>query len=1032
MASFPSIKRRVRLFLMFLHPVLLAVSSAGGPEPSEVLKDLDSLRRSVSARGALSVSFDLDAEVCGLNPALDLVALRDATATVVVSMPGLPPDLGAGMGIKVRGRACWAKRGTHVIHLGNAPLLDIDGLHSPITQKAAVILERGDQPFRLEWFNGGASCTIRLEVEGGDLSRRSVPDDWYKRSDPQTGALTSGLDYQSYAGDDWRRIPDFPKLKPSGAGTVPALDPGVMPSRDNGGVLYTGFIRIPRSGEYLFHLTSDDGARVFLGTSGIACERIPPDRTPSSADRGVPAGGGGPCWDTCEGRVTFASWKDGVIELELADTENGTQATILDPGGLSTPDFLGNVVRLTGLKSTSSILVLGEDSVEIKPPPGNPEGVLKTASEVHRLSPEEAAPGRPVRLRGVVTAASATSFVLQDSSGGVFVNHISPSAAETPNPKEIWEVEGVTGAGDFSPVVMVRRVSFVRKAELPQWARPTREQFADGSLDAEQVEITGIVTSSTPARLELLTQEGTVFLIEDRHYPLPTRDWSAEQHAALAGGVVSLRGVYTAMWDGATRQVVPSRIRLRDTMLCITNPVPSDPFDAGSIKAADLLHFNAETRVFQRVKVAGTVLAATPSWLFVNDGTSGFRVATREGSVYQKGDRIEVVGFPRLEGSSPTLLEVRTRKIGAAALPGALVLKKGFLSNPRLDSTLVSIRGMVRGDVGMESSRTLELEHEDMAFLARIPVGSNSGAPYRKDSELELTGVYLRKTPNQASGPFGRFELQIGDAADIRVIRLGPWWTRERTLALIFTLCGLLALAMLGVTLLRREVVRRTGEIAVHIREREVIERHRVLAQERSRVAQDLHDELGAGLTEAGILAALANNPTLGQGAKSGYLHQLTGVCRTLVTDLDEIVWAVNPKYDAVADLAGYFSFYAQQFLSLAGIDCRLDIQETIAPHGLSSQARHGIFLAFKEALNNIVKHSRATVVHLTIETRKGLLVIVIADNGVGFHHDPGESAGEGLTGMEQRIRQQGGSFSLRSAPDEGTVITIQIPLGES
>ncbi len=245
-------------------------------------------------------------------------------------------------------------------------------------------------------------------------------------------------------------------------------------------------------------------------------------------------------------------------------------------------------------------------------------------------------------------------------------------------------------------------------------------------------------------------------------------------------------------------------------------------------------------------------------------------------------------------------------------------------------------------------------------------------------------------------------------------------------------MCCLLLLTSIGATLLRRTVVKRTGEIAVHIREREIIERQRVLDQERSRVAQDLHDELGAGLTEVGILASLANNPSIANGQKQGYLHQLGGVCRALVTGLDEIVWAVNPNYDGVGDLAGYLSLFAQQFLNLANIGCRLNIPASIPSLRLGSQVRHGIFLAFKEAVNNVVKHSGASMVHLAIETQGQSLFIRIADNGKGFLYNPGQISGDGLSGMKKRINQLGGEFRLDTGKVDGTVITFIIPLETS
>src|SRR5207248_9038511 len=138
-------------------------------------------------------------------------------------------------------------------------------------------------------------------------------------------------------------------------------------------------------------------------------------------------------------------------------------------------------------------------------------------------------------------------------------------------------------------------------------------------------------------------------------------------------------------------------------------------------------------------------------------------------------------------------------------------------------------------------------------------------------------------------------------------------------------------------------------------------------------------------LTEVSILGSLAKNPSIPVEKKDRYLDQLTNAARTLITELDEIVWAVNPHYDPVSSLASYYSLFAQRFLNLAGIACRLEIAEQFPEYPLDARLRHGIFLAFKEALNNVVRHSEATQVGLTINVEDDQLRIAVSDNGRGL-----------------------------------------------
>src|SRR5580698_7964414 len=133
------------------------------------------------------------------------------------------------------------------------------------------------------------------------------------------------------------------------------------------------------------------------------------------------------------------------------------------------------------------------------------------------------------------------------------------------------------------------------------------------------------------------------------------------------------------------------------------------------------------------------------------------------------------------------------------------------------------------------------------------------------------------------------------------------------------------------------------------------------------------------------MLGTLAKTPALPPADRELYLDQLTNTSRAVVATLDEIVWAVNPKYDSVASLASYYSLFAQRFLNLAGIACRLRVAETFPATPLESRRRHGVFLAFKEALNNAVCHSGASQILIEMEVVGNQLKIAVADNGRGF-----------------------------------------------
>jgi signal transduction histidine kinase len=236
---------------------------------------------------------------------------------------------------------------------------------------------------------------------------------------------------------------------------------------------------------------------------------------------------------------------------------------------------------------------------------------------------------------------------------------------------------------------------------------------------------------------------------------------------------------------------------------------------------------------------------------------------------------------------------------------------------------------------------------------------------------------------------------------------------------------SLVAVAVLGgIGLSIRLVERRRAR-----RQLERLERQHALDSERGRIAQDLHDDVGAGLTEVMLMGeaverAAASQPELKQRAA-----QMLDRIRLLVGTMDQIVWAVNPEKDTVAALVGYLSNYAQSFLEPGSIRCRLDVPTALPDLALASPVRHGLFLAVKEALNNAVKHSGASEVWLRVNCSAVELRLEVEDNGRGFDVAQAEGTGNGLRNLRRRMEAVGGRTELRSAPGQGTTARFVCPL---
>jgi len=205
----------------------------------------------------------------------------------------------------------------------------------------------------------------------------------------------------------------------------------------------------------------------------------------------------------------------------------------------------------------------------------------------------------------------------------------------------------------------------------------------------------------------------------------------------------------------------------------------------------------------------------------------------------------------------------------------------------------------------------------------------------------------------------------------------------------------------------------------------ERLERERAMDNERRRIAQDLHDELGASLTEIGLFAD-ATRRTAPPAEQAG-LDYLAQRVRTLVGSLDAIVWAVNPANDSLDHLVVYVGELFQELFRSSEIRGRLDVAGDVPRLPLTAEERSDIFLTTKEAMNNILKHSGATEAWLRIRMEGGGLRISLRDNGRGFDPATAAAGGNGLANMRARIARAGGSLEWRTQPGEGTEIVVVV-----
>lgn len=218
-------------------------------------------------------------------------------------------------------------------------------------------------------------------------------------------------------------------------------------------------------------------------------------------------------------------------------------------------------------------------------------------------------------------------------------------------------------------------------------------------------------------------------------------------------------------------------------------------------------------------------------------------------------------------------------------------------------------------------------------------------------------------------------------------------------------------------------------------RKLEQFKQQRAIEMERERIARDIHDDLGAGLTQIMFQSSLGKNEPP-ERMKTDLL-QISETARDLVRTMDEIVWAINPENDTLEGLATYLGKYVQDFVTAAKLGCRLDLPAELPHIVVPAETRHNVYLALKEALNNVAKHASATEVLFQLQVQAGAFAFIIKDNGIGVTGEKNNpdsqsadriSSGHGLRHLSGRLEAIGGSCVVSSQPDRGTQVELIIP----
>jgi signal transduction histidine kinase len=191
--------------------------------------------------------------------------------------------------------------------------------------------------------------------------------------------------------------------------------------------------------------------------------------------------------------------------------------------------------------------------------------------------------------------------------------------------------------------------------------------------------------------------------------------------------------------------------------------------------------------------------------------------------------------------------------------------------------------------------------------------------------------------------------------------------------------------------------------------------------EERNRISADMHDDLGAGMTTISLYSELAKSKLVNNPIPE--IEKISSAANELLNKMNAIIWSMSNSNDSLGNMIAYIRSYALEYIEDTGVTCKIDIPERLPNIQVIGTIRRNVFLVVKEALNNILKHAKATEVSITLVRVENSLTLYIQDNGTGINMDKLRQFGNGLKNMKKRMADIDVEFSIENK--NGTLITL-------
>ena len=680
-------------------------------------------------------------------------------------------------------------------------------------------------------------------------------------------------------------------------------------------------------------------------------------------------------------------------------------------------------------------------------------------ADIRKLSREQAAEQLPVQVRGVVQWARVGTrgdFTVADESAGIYASR-SPDRKNTQTETASWlckvgdeiELEGVTSAGGYAPVIVVHRVTNRGQGTPLPLRKVSISHLSAGHEDAQRIELETVVVQSVIEDSDADMRVLRVCSGSGDYTLLWVRRESWNEPEKVIDAEVQVKGTVLTLFNSRLEQT-GVRIAVNSAADFTLVKPPPDPFSVPRVEIGALRLFRPEGVSRHRRSVEGTVTWKSAAELVIESKGRGVSVKATSSPGIRIGDHVQVSGFIEARQPIAFLTNAAVKKISTGAPPAPAtpsveeILYVSHDNSGRswgqyptdYDHRLVRLRGTMIADPVVGADSFPFQTESGKQVTVRFANGSHGLSPLPQAGSLvEVTGVAtVLHAPGDPLPEFRRpvgVELLLRDAGDLHLMRAPSWWTLQRLQMALFGVASVLGLVMTWVFLLRRTVQRQALGIETALRaHRDAELEHEAAKRERIRLAGDLHDGVHQLLNAASYrLESVAKLSARDPAAALPHVAAAKKILDRSQHEMRSIMWGIHELAKEAPDFSVLLTH------ALAGMDHWpadvVKVSSRGTPQPVPARAAGSLLMLAQEAVQNALNHGHATEIKVQVNFTEGALYLSIQDNGLGFDPEatqPAAHGGLGLGSMKRRADELGGIVKLTSAPKQGTNLIIELP----